>query len=126
MPVAEQLQSVKELGLIFSYMNNQIVWDKFCHTYEALYDRFGDFDKWYTQNGGPLAIPSLQNEWQAYMRAMLDSIVTNSRTEFDKLYTLRRIPLTNPARAMSEAFWTVNKLQNRRLIKLDKRCRHLP
>nr|WOD46715.1 hypothetical protein [Trichoderma atroviride] len=126
MTVAEQLQSVKELGLIFSYMNNPMVWDMFCDTYEALYDRFEDFDSWYARNGGALAIPSLQNEWRAFIRAMLDSIVANSRTEFDKLYTLRRIPLANQARATSEAFWAVNNLQNRRLIKLDKTCRHLP
>lgn len=74
-------------------MNNQIIWDKFCDTYEALYDRLGDFDSWYARNGGPLAIPSLQNEWRAFVRAMLESIVSNSRTEFDKLYTLRRYVL---------------------------------
>lgn len=37
-----------------------------------------------------------------------------------------RVPLTNPARATSESLWAVNKLQNKKLIKLDKTCRHLP
>lgn len=71
-------------------MNNPIIWGKFCDTYEALYDRFGDFDNWYARNGGPIAIPSLQDEWKAYMRAVLDTTVNNSRVAFDRLYVLKR------------------------------------
>ncbi|KAF3480712.1 chitinase [Arthroderma uncinatum] len=43
----EQLQAVKEMGLVFGYLNHQEIWDKFCATYEALYDLFGSFDAWY-------------------------------------------------------------------------------
>lgn len=71
-------------------MNNPIIWGKFCDTYEALYNRFGDFDSWYARNGGSIAISPLQGEWQAYMRVVLDTTVNNSRGAFDILYALRR------------------------------------
>lgn len=42
----EQLQSVKEMGMVFTYLNSQTVWDGFCGSYEAIYDLLGDFDTW--------------------------------------------------------------------------------
>lgn len=86
----EQLQSVKEMGMIFTYLNTQEVWDKFCGTYEAIYDLLGDFDTWYSQNGQGVAIPNLQDEWKEYIRVSLDSLVRRSRATFDYMLAHRR------------------------------------
>lgn len=32
----EQLQSIKEMGMVFTYLNTQEIWDNFCSTYEAM------------------------------------------------------------------------------------------
>lgn len=42
----EQLQSVKEMGMTFTYLNNQNVWNSFCGSYEGIYDQLGQFDAW--------------------------------------------------------------------------------
>ncbi|KAF5626368.1 glycosyl hydrolase family 18 [Fusarium tjaetaba] len=75
----EQLQSVKDIGLVFNYLNNQEVWDKYCAVYEAIYDHMGDFDTWYATNGAGVTIPNLQKEWKDYNRILLDSIVRRMR-----------------------------------------------
>lgn len=77
-------------GMIFNYMNSQEVWGMFCLSYEGIYDRFGEFDAWYSQHGQGVAIPSLQSEWKSYMRVVLDSAVLRSRAEFDLMYTNKR------------------------------------
>lgn len=33
--------------MIFNYLNNPVIWNKFCATYEGLYDRMLEFDQWY-------------------------------------------------------------------------------
>ncbi|KAG5798604.1 hypothetical protein H9Q69_002344 [Fusarium xylarioides] len=71
----EQLQEVKEMGMIFNYLNNQQVWDKYCAVYEAIYDHMGDFDTWYATNAAGVTIPNLQKEWKDYNRILLDSMV---------------------------------------------------
>ncbi|KAF7557956.1 hypothetical protein G7Z17_g343 [Cylindrodendrum hubeiense] len=81
----EQLQSVKELGMTFSYLNNKDVWKAFCATYEAIYEHFGDFDAWYTTNRNGDTDISLQPEWNKYVRAVLDSLVSRSRASFDMM-----------------------------------------
>ncbi|KAF5244294.1 hypothetical protein FANTH_7804 [Fusarium anthophilum] len=82
----DQLQEVKELGLVFNYMNNKEVWAKFCAVYEAIYDHMGEFDTWYAAqtNTGGVTAPNLQKEWKEFNRELLDSIVRRSR--FAKLW----------------------------------------
>ncbi len=76
--------------MLFTYLNNQEVWDAFCGTYETVYDHLGDFDDWYVQNGQGFTIPSLQQEWKQYIRVVLDSLVLRSRATFDFMYQNRR------------------------------------
>ncbi|KAJ9415052.1 hypothetical protein QL093DRAFT_2452770 [Fusarium oxysporum] len=68
-PTDEQLQLVKEMGMIFSYLNHKDIWPKYCAVYEAIYDHMGDFDTWY----------STQQEWKEYNRLVLDSMVRSAR-----------------------------------------------
>ncbi|EGU74598.1 hypothetical protein FOXB_14896, partial [Fusarium oxysporum f. sp. conglutinans Fo5176] len=76
----EQLQLVKEMGMIFSYLNHKDIWPKYCAVYEAIYDHMGDFDTWYsTQQGAGTTIPSLLKEWREYNRLVLDSMVHRAR-----------------------------------------------
>ena len=90
----EQLQSVKEMGLIFNYLNNAIVWNAFCGTYEAVHAHLGDFDTWYAANGQGVTIPRLQDEWRTYVRVALDSMVLRSRATFRFMYDNRRYVTT--------------------------------
>lgn len=92
----EQLQSVKDIGMIFNYLNTQSVWNAFCGTYEAVYDHLGDFDTWYAANGAAFAIPNLQDEWKNYVRVALDSMVLRSRATFRYMYENRRSGIFGP------------------------------
>ncbi|ATY61069.1 glycoside hydrolase family 18 [Cordyceps militaris] len=87
----EQLQTAKDLGIVFNYLNSQTVWDAFCGTYEAIWRQMGHFDVWYAQNarGGP-TIPSLQKEWKEYNQVALSSVVRSARAQFDFFYQNRR------------------------------------
>lgn len=76
--------------MVFTYLNNQDVWNSFCGSYEAIYNLLGDFDTWYANNGAAVAIPNLQNEWKQYIRDTLDSMVRRSRATFDYMYQNRR------------------------------------
>lgn len=77
-------------GLVFNYLNTKEIWEKFCGTYEAIYDLLGDFDTWYAQNGAGLTIPSLQKEWKNYNREVLDSLVRRSRATLKWMYENKR------------------------------------
>lgn len=70
-------------GLIFTYLDQQTVWDSFCGTYEAIYDLMGQFDSWYDLNRNGAIQISLQSEWKTYIRTALDSVVLRGREMFD-------------------------------------------
>jgi hypothetical protein len=73
-----QLQSVKEMGMVFGYLNSPKVWNKFCATYEAIYDLLGEFDQHHQQLGN--TIVPLQDEWPKYIRTVLNSMSSRSKT----------------------------------------------
>ncbi|RYP44871.1 hypothetical protein DL768_008713 [Monosporascus sp. mg162] len=89
MSVEEQLLSVKEMGMLFNYLNNNDVWNRFCASYEALWDRFGEFDEWWLNNQGVSNV-LLQSAWKDYVREVLDSLVRRSRDTFDAMYNDRK------------------------------------
>lgn len=76
--------------MIFNYFNANEVWDKFCASYEAMYDHMGAFNTFYAQRGQAVTIPNLQTEWEEFIRTTLDNIVTRSLTAFDMMYENRR------------------------------------
>jgi chitinase len=82
-----QLQSVKEMGMVFGYLNSPKVWSKFCDTYEAIYDLLGDFDQYQTQQGN--TIVSLQDEWPKYIRTVLNSMSSRSKTAMVEYFSHR-------------------------------------
>lgn len=63
--------------MVFEYMNDGDVWDKFCSTFEAIHEDFLLFDAWYITQGA-LGV-TLANEWAKFIRATLDSVVVRSR-----------------------------------------------
>lgn len=71
----EQLLTMKELGMGFTYMNLPDIVDAYCLTYEALYTLMGQFGTWYANAnpGGP--VPEMQEKWQLYNRDLLDNVV---------------------------------------------------
>ncbi|KAL2824506.1 hypothetical protein BDW59DRAFT_162394 [Aspergillus cavernicola] len=80
----DKLQSLKEMGIIFEYINTHSVFDKFCATYEAIYPLLGLWDQAYAATA--LNPPSLQDEWKAYIRIVLDSLVLQSRVTFEAMF----------------------------------------
>ncbi|KAL3479632.1 hypothetical protein BJX99DRAFT_255358 [Aspergillus californicus] len=91
MPQDAQLQSAKEMGMIISYLNDQEVWDKFCGTYEAIYDHFGTWDNWHRLAGYPAGqIVSMQGEWREYIRVVLDSFILRAKATYKYQYENRR------------------------------------
>ncbi|ROT38193.1 hypothetical protein SODALDRAFT_312748 [Sodiomyces alkalinus F11] len=130
----EQLQATKEMGMVFTYLNQQSVWDAFCATYEAIYELLDDFDVWYSQNGQGIAIPPLQDEWKEYIEVVLRSLVRRSRATFDyfyttamaeydkALYSLESDPLGNGDYI---SHWVENRLNNKQLIRISGTCQNL-
>ncbi|KAH7123094.1 hypothetical protein EDB81DRAFT_813547 [Dactylonectria macrodidyma] len=118
----EQLQSVKELGMTFSYLNNKNVWKAFCATYEAIYEHLGDFDTWYATNRNGDIDVSLQSEWNKYVRAVLDSLVRRSRASFDMMEGYKKA-----VDSTHKPFWDKwqTNLLNRASIKIDGTCPNL-
>lgn len=84
----EQLQSVKTMGMVFEYMNSPKVWEKFCDTYEAIYNRLGEFDDYSARNNRNF--PKLQDEWPKYIDVVLKSMVNRSRGTFHWMYHERK------------------------------------
>lgn len=130
------------IGLIFNYMNSQAIWDKFCLSYEGIYDRLGEFDTWYSLHGQGVAVPSLQSEWKKYIRVVLDSAVLRSRAEFDLMYSNRRYARQSPLHDVHEltcyhrnsfllsglyyrGIWFYNYYWNRRSIRISRQCQHM-
>ncbi|KAL4994375.1 hypothetical protein BDV10DRAFT_189109 [Aspergillus recurvatus] len=87
----EQLQSLKEMGMIINYLKDQEVWGKFCATYEAIYDHFDTWDRWHALAGYPAGqIPSMQDEWKEYIRVVQDSFILRARATFDYMHDERK------------------------------------
>ncbi|KAJ5085780.1 hypothetical protein N7532_010551 [Penicillium argentinense] len=85
----QQILAAKELGMVFNYMNEDVIWDKFCDTYEAMRDLLGDFQAFYRSNPSPnlpqANLPDLQKEWENFIHASLEQIVHNGRVSFDSM-----------------------------------------
>ncbi|CAM1509829.1 Fc.00g001640.m01.CDS01 [Cosmosporella sp. VM-42] len=118
-----QIQSVKEMGMVFTYLDDKEVWEAFCGTYEAIYDLFGDFDTWYATNSGAQTIPSLQEEWKDYIREVLDSLVRRSRATFDTLYSYRKA--RTPADQPFYSKWAIVRAQYMRQIQVVRTCKNM-
>ncbi|KAL6910197.1 hypothetical protein GGI43DRAFT_389540 [Trichoderma evansii] len=109
--------------MVFNYLNNNKVWDKFCATYQALYDYMGDFNTFYASKGQVVAIPNLQDEWEEFIRTALDSAVTRALAAFDMMYEKRATSsYLNPTFSFQ---WLINKYWNRPSFKLPGTCPHL-
>lgn len=81
--------------MVFEYLNNKDVWSKFCATYEGVYFRLEEFDKWYEKErqGKEASMPAirkLKDEWKNYMEVVLKSLVIRSRSSFDSMYKRRK------------------------------------
>lgn len=91
----QQILVAKELGMVFNYMNDDEVWGKFCDTYEAIWSLLEEYDNYYVSTpNAPLPripnLPSLQDEWEAFISASLKQIVLNGQTAFRSMQYARR------------------------------------
>ena len=74
----EQLLTMKELGMGFTYMNLPDIIDAYCLTYEGIYTLMGQFDTWYAQQNPNGPVPAMQDKWKAYNRELLNNVVVKS------------------------------------------------
>ncbi|KAJ5109963.1 hypothetical protein N7532_002608 [Penicillium argentinense] len=87
----EQLQSAKSMGMVFEYMNDPKVWEKFCDTYEAIYNRLGEFDDFSARNNRNL--PKIQEEWPIFIDVVLSSMANRSKGTFNWMFRKRKYVL---------------------------------
>lgn len=71
---------MKELGMVFTYMNLPDIVEAYCDVYEAIYALMGRFDTWYAQQNPNGPVPGLQDKWRLYNRGLLDNVVVQSHT----------------------------------------------
>ncbi|KAF8850808.1 hypothetical protein BDZ45DRAFT_808884 [Acephala macrosclerotiorum] len=83
-----QLTMAREIGMIFTYMNPDPVWETFCDTYKGDLTRLEDFDVWYPTHAGVQS--SFATEWPLYIRRELDIVVMNSRSNLKVLNQYRK------------------------------------
>ncbi|CAG8071629.1 unnamed protein product [Penicillium olsonii] len=119
-PADDQLSAAKEMGMVFTYMNDPTVWKMFCDTYEAIYDRLGEFDDYHRQQN--TGIPSLQDEWPRFIDAVLYSMANRAQGTL-KLMFYKRAEKFNSHYIY---FWGHNMLHNYFKLKLPGKCPNLP
>ncbi|KAH7120620.1 hypothetical protein EDB81DRAFT_666993 [Dactylonectria macrodidyma] len=123
----QQLLVTKEMGMVFNYLNDPTVWAKFCDTYEALYDLFGEFDDYYVAQGSGVTIPSLQEEWKKFIEVVLASMVNRSRIAFhlQHLYTTGGVSKIFAGAEAWRIHWARNIAVNLAQMRIDGTCPHL-
>ncbi|KAG5764748.1 hypothetical protein H9Q72_007164 [Fusarium xylarioides] len=129
MTTDEQWATVKEIGLTFSYMNNDTIWGMWCDSYKGVYDRLDQFDKWYAvHKSANDPDVTLAEEWGKYNRVVLDSAVRIYRDGWDWTFQKRRT--NNAAQRFSpeEAQWQAIRARNPKasVFHLKKSCPNLP
>jgi hypothetical protein len=121
---AEQLLAVREIGLIFSYMNHDTIWQGFCATYNAILDPMVRFDAWYQGQTG--ATSQLAVERPKFVRGEFDMVVKRARDNIKELHSLR-VQNISPVYARH---WTriMSRGGEMSEVKLDRvdHCRRLP
>ncbi|CAI7668337.1 unnamed protein product [Penicillium viridicatum] len=118
-PADDQLSAAKEMGIVFTYMNDPTVWKIFYDTYEAIYDRLGEFDDYHRQQN--TGIPSLQDEWPKFIDAVLYSMANRAQGTL-KLMFYKRAEKLNSHYIY---FWGHNMLHNYFKLKLPGKCPNL-
>ncbi|KAH6953855.1 hypothetical protein BKA56DRAFT_625507 [Ilyonectria sp. MPI-CAGE-AT-0026] len=123
----QQLLATKEMGMVFHYLNDPTVWARFCATYEALYDLFGDFDTFYATQTTGATVPSLQDEWKEFIEVVLTSLVNRSKAAFElqTIIALEGIFRFVPSMAIHGIHWVKNIGVNQPKIRIEGTCPHL-
>jgi hypothetical protein len=119
-----QLTIAREIGMIFTYMNLDTVWQSFCDTYNGILSNLEDFDTWYRGQTG--AVSSLATDWPLFIRSELDMVVTNARNNLKLMYQNRKaagVLFTNRWRTIMAV--NGGEIQKVKLDRTDK-CRNLP
>ncbi|KAJ5124984.1 uncharacterized protein N7515_008809 [Penicillium bovifimosum] len=116
----EQLQTTKTMGMVFEYINHPDVWEKFCATYEAIYNRLGEFDEYHSRKGN--SFPVLQDEWPKYIDVVLKSMANRSRGTLSWMFQQR----AEKKNKFYSLIWGINVGKNVRKITLPGKCPNLP
>ncbi|KAL4901864.1 hypothetical protein BDW74DRAFT_181304 [Aspergillus multicolor] len=124
----EQLQAVKEMGIVFNYLNNREVTAKFCATYEAIHDTMAWWDNWNAARGYPAGtgLPSLQEEWKRYILVALDSLVLRARASFEHYLEERKRGILAPYDPPFEGHWlTIRFTLGFQAFRVPTSCNHM-
>lgn len=121
-----KLDKVKEMALNFHYLNSAEAVKLYCITYENARKAFVEFDtvynKFYKANDQDAS--NLADEWKAYNRAVLYSIVENARLELRVMYTNRKAGKT-ALTAAQEAEWKSIRTKVKEIHLNNLKCTNL-
>ncbi|KAF1988220.1 glycoside hydrolase family 18 protein [Aulographum hederae CBS 113979] len=116
-----QFTVAKEIGMVFTYMNQNTVWESFCESYNGILNLLEEFDRWYPNAFGTQQndVSRLAAEWPRYIRSELDMAVTLARASlsmmFDRYKRLGALPyVPRWIRVMTPLVGQISK------IKLDR------
>jgi hypothetical protein len=120
----DQLLEAREVGMIFTYMNLDTVWESFCDTYNGALDVLRRFDSWYQSYTG--AVSTLADEWPKFIRSELDMVVTQARSDLKMMNVKRKFA----GAAYTQRWGTIMAVNGGEIqkVKLDRtdKCTNLP
>lgn len=117
----DQLLAARQLGMVFTYMNMDTVWESFCDSYNGMLSAMEQFDIWYQDQTGTDSF--LAEEWPAFIRSELDMVVKRARAD------LRMMNQAKDAAGVRFAnFWSTVMSTEILKVKLERtdKCTNLP
>lgn len=130
-----QFMVLREVGMIFTYLNRAEVWDSFCSTYNGILDRLEEFDTYYNNKLNDQnqlgADSNLAVEWPKHVRAELDMVVKGALTNIEMFNSRKKavnpVWLSRWSRALTGLGLPPGgkQLQKIALNRIGK-CRNLP
>jgi chitinase len=121
----QQLVAARQVGMIFPYMNHNVVWRAFCDSYNGMLSQLEAFDTYYLSRN-PGSPSNLAMEWPKYIRGELDRVVIDARTNIRLLDANKK--LFGAGAIFATVNWPLMMTLELPKVKLDRTdlCRNLP
>lgn len=123
----EQLEFLRNFGMIFAYWNHADIWASWCASYNGMRNILVQFDAAY---GGANPVPAdLAQKWATFNRQELNNIARIGREYVDLLYSIKK-----PVGGLWGYWWdlkwytvmTAPIVNQRSYIKFTQTCANLP
>ena len=131
-----QILKLKDMGMVFTYMDDPKVWKCFCATFEGIRKVLAKFDTWYdverkkeidaeakTRKIKAVyeAKSTMAADWSVFMRHELDAVVAKALANIEKLTAARKGKFSK----QDEEKWNDVLKKNKALIKLTRTSTNL-